>query len=77
MRKSCVSVILGVALSVLALVLTGCSSYEQPGETEAEGRIRHLRNARIQKQQLMEDVDYLLHTDEPSRLNNNRLPARR
>jgi hypothetical protein len=49
-------------------------TYAQLGETEAEGRRRHLRNARINRQELMADLDTLLLLDEPSRLTDRRIP---
>ncbi len=67
-------VILTVILGVLFLLAAGCSSYEQPGETAAEGRRRHLRNARINQQELMADVDKFMQTDKPSGLTDKRVP---
>ena len=67
MKKTFVSIILGVVLYGLACWLTGCST-EQPGETTAEGHRRHLRNIRLNQQEMMEDVDKVLLFDKPSRL---------
>ena len=67
-------VILIVILGILFLLPGGCSSYEQPGETAAEGRRRHLRNARIDQQELMVDVDKAAQTHEPSKLTDVRIP---
>jgi len=74
MKKSCLSAVLGIALCALVFVLSGCEFLDQPGETAAEGHRRHLRNLRLQRQQFMHDVDYLLLMDEPSRLSEERLP---
>ena len=46
----------------------------QPGETEAEGRRRHLRNERIDRQSLMRDIDRMMLTDQPSKLTDKRIP---
>ncbi|TKJ32567.1 MAG: hypothetical protein CEE38_22975 [Planctomycetes bacterium B3_Pla] len=67
-------VILAVVLWVLVFVPCGCSSYEQPGETVAEGRRRHLRNARINQGELMADMDKFMQSDKPSKLTDKRIP---
>ncbi len=67
-------VILTVVLGVLFMLPGGCSSYEQPGETAAEGRRRHLRNSRINQQEMMADLDKVMQTDRPSRLTDKRIP---
>jgi hypothetical protein len=67
-------VILAVILGVLALLPGGCKSYEQPGETAAEGRRRHLRNERINRQEMMADGDKFMLFDRPSRLTDKRIP---
>jgi hypothetical protein len=66
-------VILAVFLSALIFLPFGCSS-EQLGETTAEGNRRHLRNLRINQQELMEDADESLLLDQPSRLSDKRMP---
>ena len=66
-----VSMLLAVALVILFFVCFGCS---QPGETEAQGDQRHLRNLRINQQELMEDIDKALLYDEPSKLTDKRVP---
>jgi hypothetical protein len=58
-------------LVVLFFVCFGCS---QLGETEAQGDQRHLRNLRINQQELIEDIDKTLLYDEPSRLTEKRVP---
>ncbi|MHC4864560.1 MAG: hypothetical protein ACYTEX_10775 [Planctomycetota bacterium] len=57
----------------LMLAAAGCSSYAQPGETEAEGRRRHARNLTIGQQQMVEDVDTFFLTDKPSKLSRKRV----
>jgi hypothetical protein len=66
--------VLAVFLWMLVFLLCGCSSYEQPGETAAEGRRRHDRVARINQQELMADIDKVLLLDRPSRLTDKRIP---
>jgi len=66
-------VILAVALLVLVFIPLGCSS-SQLGETSAEGNRRHLRMARINQQQMMQDIDKTLLLDEPSKLTDKRIP---
>jgi len=67
-------VILAVVLFVFVFLPCGCRSYEQMGETAAEGRRRHQRNLRINKQQMMADLDKLMLLDKPSRLTDKRIP---
>ena len=66
-------VILVVAMLVSVFMPLGCS-VSQPGETAAEGHRRHQRIARINQQELMEDIDKTLMMDEPSRLTDKRIP---
>jgi hypothetical protein len=67
-------VISAVILWVLVFLPCGCKSYEQPGETAAEGRRRHLRNERINRQEMMADIDRVMLFDRPSRLTDKRIP---
>ena len=69
-----VKVILTVIMFVFVLLPSGCSSYEQMGETAAEGRRRHIRNSRLNQQQLMADLDAFMLTDKPSKLTDKRIP---
>ena len=69
-----VKVILTVIVFVFVLLPCGCSSYEQMGETAAEGRRRHQRNLRINQQQLMADLDRVWLLDKPSKLTDKRIP---
>ena len=68
------TVVLVVALLVLVFMPFGCSSFSQPGETAAEGHRRHQRVARINQQELMQDIDTVLLIDEPSKLTDKRIP---
>ena len=61
-------------LCVLVFWLGGCSSYEQLGETQAEGHRRHLRNLRVNQQELMADIDKVILLDKPSKLTDKRIP---
>ncbi len=76
--KSTNLLIFKVVLTVIVLVFIflpcGCKSYEQMGETAAEGRRRHLRNQRIRQQQLMADLDSFMLIDKPSKLTDKRIP---
>jgi len=67
-------VILVVFLCVLFLVPLGCRSYDQMGETAAEGHRRHKRVLRIGRQGMMEDLDMFLLLDNPSKLTDKRIP---
>ncbi len=72
-----VKVILTVVVFVFVLLPSGCcgcSSYEQMGETAAEGHRRHQRNLRINRQQLMADLDRFWLIDKPSKLTDKRIP---
>ena len=49
-------------------------AHAQLGETEAEGHRRHLRNERINQQEMMRDLDMVLLLDKPSKLTDKRIP---
>ncbi|MHC4459978.1 MAG: hypothetical protein ACYS6W_00260 [Planctomycetota bacterium] len=66
--------ILGIILCVLVLLPYGCGSYAQLGETEAEAGRRHLRTARINRQELAEDIDKAMLSEKPSKLTDERIP---
>jgi len=72
MKKVLVSLVFGVLLTAM-FFFTGCY-VNQPGETVAEGHRRHIRNVRIENQQMMADIDTMFLTDEPSRLSPHRIP---
>ncbi len=67
-------VILVVVLCALFLVPLGCMSYDQMGETTAEGHRRHKRIFRINRQGFMADVDMSMLLDKPSKLTDMRIP---
>ena len=46
----------------------------QMGETIAEGHRRHIRNHRLNRRGMMEDLDALFLMDEPSRLTERQIP---
>jgi hypothetical protein len=71
MKNTLVLTILGIVLAVSLFIFCGCA---QPGETEAEGHRRHLRNLSINQQLLMEDIDKTLLLDKPSKLTDKRIP---
>lgn len=56
----------------MAFWLTGC--LEQLGETSAEGKRRHARILRVNRQELMGDIDKVLMMDKPSKLSERRIP---
>ena len=63
--------ILVLALCAMIFHLAGCA---QPGETQAEGYIRHRRVSRINQQQMVSDLDSIMLTDKPTRLSDKRIP---
>jgi hypothetical protein len=63
-----------VVLCALFLVPLGCGSYDQMGETAAEGHRRHKRALRINRQEMMEDLDTFMLLDRPSKLTDKRIP---
>ncbi len=72
--KNNISSILLVILLGLILCVTGCSStIIGQGETAAEGHRRHLRQAQITRQQLADDIDAVLLTDQPTKLSDQRV----
>jgi len=74
MKNALISVILGVVLCALVFGSYGCGEFwAQPGETTAEGDIRHLRNLAINQQNLAEDIDRALLFDRPSKLTDKRI----
>ena len=67
--------ILTVLLGISLLVMAGCAqSHAQPGETVAEGHRRHIRNMRLQRQMLLDDLDTFFLTDQPSKLTDKNIP---
>jgi len=74
MKKRLVSTILTVVLCTAVLWISGCGPCDQPGETVAEGNRRHLRNMRINRQEMMEDIDHFMLLEQPSKLTGKRMP---
>lgn len=72
--RSAVSAILGIVLFVLVFLPYGCCGYfSQPGETEAEGHRRHLRNLRINQQEMIQDIDRGMLFDKPAGTTDRRI----
>lgn len=71
MKKASVLTILGIVLCALIFFSFGCA---QLGETKAEANRRHLRNLRINWQELGEDIDRVMLFDKPSKLTDKRIP---
>jgi hypothetical protein len=65
---------LGRKTAVISTAGSEPEAYAQLGETEAEGRRRHIRTSRINRQQMMADIDAVLLLDKPSTLTDKRMP---
>ena len=65
--------VLAFLLAFFAVALFGCTRFDQPGETLAEGRRRHIRTNRIRSQQLMQDLDAAWFLDKPSKLTDKKI----
>jgi hypothetical protein len=63
-----------VVLCALFLMPLGCRSYDQMGETAAEGKRRHKRVLRLNRNELMDDIDTFMLLDKPSKLTDKRIP---
>ncbi len=70
---SILKVIVSIILCVSVFLPLGCGSW-QTGETAAESRRRHKRVLRINRQEMMADIDKFLLLDEPSKLTDKRIP---
>ena len=66
-------VIVIIILCVFVFLPLGCGSW-QPGETAAESKRRHKRVLRINRQEMMADIDKVLLLDKPSKLTEKRMP---
>lgn len=62
-----------VLLASLVVTMGGCAMH-QMGETASEGHRRHIRNLRLERQAMAEDIDLLLMTDDPSTLSERVIP---
>jgi hypothetical protein len=60
----------------LAVLTAGseAGAFAQVGETEAEVHRRHIRNNRVNQQEMMTDIDKFLLRDKPSKLSRMRIP---
>lgn len=65
---------LGLIFCVFIFMLGGCKCWDQPGETLAEGRRRHIRRGRINKLEMAQDIDRMFLLDEPSKLTDKKVP---
>jgi len=76
MRKLyCTSLL--VFFASLLIFLGGCQEmFAQPGETEAEGHRRHLRNLRVNQRELVEDLDKIFLFDQPMQTTPMRIDSR-
>jgi hypothetical protein len=78
MKRVSISAMLVICLCTLVLCLSGCmhsaSDSSQPGETMAEGNRRHIRNDRINQQEMMKDLDDVFLYDKPSTLSDRAIP---
>ena len=74
MRNKVAVGLLAVVLLSLAVLLTGCGLFDQPGKTAAEVNREHVRMLQINQQEMMADIDRTLGTDKPSKLTDKRLP---
>jgi hypothetical protein len=59
-------------LGVLVFLPCGCGA--QLGETKAEARRRHIRNARISRDERKADIDSIMLWDTPCKLTEKRIP---
>lgn len=73
MKNKVISMVLRIMLCIAAFAFVGCT-FEQLGETQAEGHRRHIRISRINRQALMEDIDVVLQMDRPTRLADKKVP---
>jgi hypothetical protein len=73
MKRAFIGISLAVLLISLVIALTGCSM-EQMGETTAEGQRRHVRNLRLNRQAMIEDIDAIFLLDQPSRMTERMIP---
>ena len=67
-------IILSIILCFLVFLPCGCGFFNQSGETIAEGHRRHKRVLRLNRQEMMADIDRVLQLDEPSKLTDKRIP---
>ena len=73
MKRTLIGFTLLLLLVSFALTLGGCAK-EQMGETVAEGHRRHVRLMRLQKQQMVEDIDAFFMLERPTRTCERTIP---
>ncbi len=66
-------VLAGMVVVAMLFTLGGCS-FDQKGETVAEGHRRHIRNVRLNRQAMIEDIDMVFLADHPSKLSERMAP---
>jgi len=66
--------LIALFLCAFAVGISGCGFFTQPGETAIEGKRRHNRTLRINRQLFMADVDTFFMLGEPSKLTEYRIP---
>jgi hypothetical protein len=74
MKKSLVIIFLAAILVSVTMWVGGCSCIpgidenrcSQPGETSLEGKVRHVRNARVNHEEMNSDIDRAMLYDRPS-----------
>ena len=64
---------LAMVLGVFVFLGFGCA-WDQLGETTAEGNRRHKRVLRVNRQEMLADIDRVLLLDKPSKLTDKRIP---
>jgi outer membrane lipopolysaccharide assembly protein LptE/RlpB len=74
MRNNLAMITLVGLLLTIALLLTGCGFFNQPGKTAEEVHREHLRMLRINQQEMMRDIDRTLGVDQPSKLTDKKIP---
>ena len=74
MRNNFAKITLVGLLLTIALLLTGCGLFNQPGKTAEEVHREHLRMLRINQQEMMRDIDRTLGVDQPSTLTDKTIP---
>ena len=70
MKNILVSITLGAILCMMVFWLGACSHL---GQTKEQVKRNHIRNARLNRQEMAEDVDALFHLNEPSKLTDKRI----
>lgn len=72
MKNILVSITLGAVLCMMVFSLSACSR-SQLGKTSEEIKRDHIRNARLNRQELSEDIDTFFLLEEPSKLTDKRI----